>query len=515
MSQVTIPEPDSALVTTPHKLTITIILMVATAMQALDMTIVNIALPHMQASLGATKDQIAWVLTSYIVATAIVTPLTGWLSARLGRTRLFIVSMVGFTVTSVFCGAAQTLPLMVAFRLLQGVFAASLMPLAQAIMLDIHTRKEMGRAMSIWSMGVMAAPILGPTIGAYLTDAFNWRWCFYINLPLGILTVLSAAAFMPKTARVPVSRFDWFGFAFLSLTLACLQLVLDRGEHTGWFQSVEIKIEAVLALFGVYMFGVHSATTPHPFLSSAMFKDRTFTLSLAITLIIGIMLQGPMVLWPQMLQTELNYPVITAGLILGPRGIGTIVALIIYGRISNRVDQRLIVGTGLFLVASAMYTMSGWSLEVSAPEMIFTSMLQGFGMGFSFGPMSVLAFATLPVDLRTEASGLTALIRNMGGSLGISFVVSQLLERTQASHARLSEYMTPFRQMPALHGAAGKAAIEMLNLNITQQAGMVAYINVFRLLAVMVTGFIPLVFFFRAEGKAKGSSAKSPAMFAE
>lgn len=494
----------------PNKLVITIILVLATTMQALDMTIVNVALPHMEASLNATQDQISWVLTSYIVASAIVTPATGWVSARFGRARLFVLSMAGFTVVSLFCGIAQTLPQMVLFRILQGVFAASLMPISQAIMLDTHSREEMGRAMAIWGMGVMVGPIIGPTLGGFLTDEYNWRWCFYINLPIGVMAVIAAIAFIPETQRTQDRKFDWFGFSFLTLALACLQLALDRGEQKGWFQSTEIQVEAALTLFGLYMFIVHSLTTKRPFLDPAMFRDRPFVLSLSIAVAIGIVFNGSMVLSPQLLQTELNYPVVTAGLVMGPRGFGTIAAMMLYGRLSNRIDARLLVAVGLLIIGASMYVMSGWSLAVDARQIISVGVVQGFGMGLVFGPMTALAFSTLPAYVRTEASGFYALMRNMGASVGISIVVSQLTEFTQTNHARLSEYMTPFRHLPTPHGMSGPAALEMLNLSITQQAGMVAYVNVFRLLAIISVAFAPVLLFMRA-GRARHRTAEEDA----
>ncbi|HLG90106.1 MAG TPA: MDR family MFS transporter [Alphaproteobacteria bacterium] len=482
----------------PNKLVITIILVLATTMQALDMTIVNVSLPHMEASLNATQDQISWVLTSYIVASAIATPATGWMSARFGRTRLFVISMAGFTVVSLFCGIAQTLPQMVLFRILQGVFAASLMPLSQAIMLDTHTREEMGRAMAIWGMGVMVGPIIGPTLGGFLTDQYNWRWCFYINLPIGVAAVIAALAFIPETTRIQDRKFDWFGFAFLSLALASLQLALDRGEQKEWFASPEIQIETALFVFGIYMFVVHSMTTKRPFLDPVMFKDRAFVLSLLIAIMIGVVFNGSMVLTPQLLQTELNYPVVTAGLVMGPRGFGTIAAMMLYGRLSNRLDARPLVVIGLVVISLSMYVMSGWSLMVGAREIVTWGIVQGFGMGLVFGPMTALAFSSLPTYVRTEASGFYALMRNMGASVGISIVVSQLTEFTQSNHAYLGAYMTPFRHMPPTPGMTGQAAMEMLNFSLTQQAGMVAYVNVFRLMALLSIVFAPVLIFMRS-----------------
>jgi DHA2 family multidrug resistance protein len=482
----------------PNKLMITLILMMCTIMQALDTTIVNVALPHMEGSLGATQNQISWVLTSYIIAAAIMTPSTAWLAGRVGRTRLLVLSLIGFTIVSLLCGVAGSISQMVLFRILQGVFGAAMMPLSQAILLDSHARHEIGRAMSIWGMGVMVAPIMGPTLGGYLTEEFSWRWCFYINLPLGVLTVLGALAFIPESAQIRDRKFDWLGFSFLSLAIAALQLGLDRGEQQGWFSSAEIQVEAVLTVFGLYMFVVHSLTTQRPFIDLAMFRDRNFILCVALATGTNVVFNGSFVLSPQLLQNELNYPVITAGLVMGPRGFGTIFAMMVFGRMSNRMDLRILVLFGMLTVGGTMYAMSLWSLNVGAREFIWMSVIQGLGMGFAFAPMTTLAFSTLPVHLRTEASGFYALVRNVGGAVGISIVIARLSSLTQTNHEHLSEFMTPFRHFMTMTGMSARASMEVMNGELTRQAGMVAYVNVFRLLALLSVIFAPLLIFIRA-----------------
>ncbi|MDB5392588.1 MAG: EmrB/QacA family drug resistance transporter [Rhodospirillales bacterium] len=486
----------------PNKLMITIIVMLSTVMQALDTTIVNVALPHMEGSLGATQDQISWVLTSYIVAAAIMTPATAWLAGRMGRTRLLVVSLIGFTIVSLFCGIAGSVSQMVFFRILQGVFGASMMPLSQAILLDTHSRAEMGRAMSIWGMGVMVAPILGPTLGGYLTEEYSWRWCFYINLPIGIMTVLGALAFIPESPIVRDRKFDWFGFSFLSLAIASLQLALDRGEQQGWFASAEINIEVVLAFFGLYMFVVHSLTGQRPFIDLALFRERTFVLCIILATTTNVIFNGSFVLSPQLLQTELNYPVVTAGLVMGPRGIGTIIAMMAYGRYANKVDPRIPIFVGLSVTGWTMYLMSGWSLMVGSEQFIWIGVIQGFGMGTTFAPMTSLAFSTLPANLRTEASGFYALVRNVGGAVGISIVISRLSELTQTNHAHLGTFITPFRHFAASATLSGRASLELLNGSITRQAGMVAYVNVFRLLAILSVAFLPVLLLIRPQSAA-------------
>ena len=491
-----------------RKLLITTILMIAIMMQSLDATIVNVALPHMQASLNATPDQIAWVITSFIVANGIAMAATGGVAAQVGRTRLFVIALAGFTFVSVLCGIAQTLPEMVIFRLLQGIFAAPLVPLAQAIILDIHEPHEVGRAMSLWSAGMIGGLVFGPTLGGYLTDEFSWRWCFYINLPVGIVAVLAAVALIPAS-QTEARRFDWSGFAYLALALGCLQLGLDRGQQNGWLESTELKIEMTLALFGLYMFVVHSATTKNPFLDPSMFRDRNLMLSLPVHAVVGLLMMGASLLWPQMVQVELNYPVLTAGWVLAPRAFGMVAGMTLYGAISNRVDPRPIVVFGLLVFGGTMYTMSGWSLMVGDGPIIAMGILQGVGMGLAFSPMNVLTFATLSPQSRTEATVLTSVVRTIGGSAGVSILVSQLVRFTQTNHAHLGEYMTRFRHLQTLHLPSGVIGRIMLNANITHEAGMVAYINLFRELAILCILTVPLVFSMR-----RGQKTTSPDMAA-
>jgi DHA2 family multidrug resistance protein len=482
-----------------NKTMITLILTLSTIMQAIDTTIVNVALPHMEGSLGATQDQISWVLTSYIVAAAIMTPASAWIAGRIGRTRLLVISLIGFTIVSLFCGVAGSVSQMVFFRILQGVFGAALMPLSQAVILDTHSRAEMGRAMAIWGVGVMVAPILGPTLGGYLTDEYSWRWCFYINLPIGIVAVLGTLAFVPESAKIRDRKFDWLGFSFLSIALAALQLALDRGEQQGWLTSTEIKIEIVLSVFGFYMFLVHSLTSARPFIDLALFRDRNFVMCIILATITNMVFNGSFVLSPQLLQTELNYPVVTAGLVMGPRGFGTIAAMLLFGRFANKVDGRLMILVGLAVCGFTMNQMAGWSLDISWHDLVTVGLIQGFGMGLAFVPMTTLAFSTVPPALRTEASSFYALVRNIGGAIGISIVISRLSELTQTNHAYLGEFMTHFRHMPTPQGMPNRAAIETLNLGITRQAGMVAYVNVFRLLAILCVVAAPALLLIRSQ----------------
>src|SRR6476646_5526043 len=368
-------------------------------MQALDQTIANVALPYMQGSLSASFDEITWVLTSYITAAAIATAPVGWLAARFGRKYLFVGCLIGFTITSMMCGAAQTLDEMVMFRLFQGMFGAALVPLSQAPMLDIYPAEQRGNAMAIWGVGVMIGPILGPTLGGYLTELYNWRFVFYINLPFGILATLGLIFFMPKSRPNDSMRFDWIGFTVLSLGIGGIQLMLDRGQNQDWFTSGEIIAEGVLGGLGIYLFVVHMLTGRRPFIPPALFKDRNFASGLVMMFAAGTILVSSSSLMAPWLQNLANYPVETAGLIMAPRGIGTMAAMVLAGRIASRTDPRLAMGAGILCVVWSIWEMTSWTPDISEGRLIFTICVQGFGLGFLFIPLQMMAFATLPVML--------------------------------------------------------------------------------------------------------------------
>jgi len=373
--------------TVPHRGLITVCAMVATLMQALDSTIANVALPYMQGSLSATSDQITWVLTSYIVAAAIMTAPVGWLSARFGRKPLFIACLVGFTGASMLCGVAQSLGQMVVFRVLQGVFGAALVPLSQSTMLDIYPPEQRGSAMALWGVGVMVGPILGPTLGGYLTDLYNWRWVFYVNLPFGILATVGIMLFLPKSAPRAGMKFDGLGFGVLALGIGAFQLMLDRGQDQDWFGSREIIIEAVLTGLGLYLFVVHLMTAEKPFLSPRLFRDRNLSASLAIMFSVGMVLLASSALLAPWLQTLAGYPVAAAGLVLAPRGFGTMGAMMLSGRLSGKVDPRLLMALGIVLLSYSLWSMTGWTPDVSARTVVVNTIVQGAGLGFVFIPL--------------------------------------------------------------------------------------------------------------------------------
>jgi MFS transporter, DHA2 family, multidrug resistance protein len=486
-----------------HRGLITVCAMAATLMQALDSTIANVALPYMQGSLSASYDEITWVLTSYITAAAIMTAPVGWLSSRFGQKRLFITSLVGFTVASMLCGVATSLTEMVLFRLIQGVFGAALVPLSQATMLNIYPVERRGSAMAIWGMGVMVGPILGPTLGGYLTELYNWRYVFFVNLPFGILATLGLVVFMPNEDAQP-GRFDWFGFGVLAIGIGAFQLMLDRGQTKDWFSSTEILTEAVLGAFGIYLFVVHLITGERPFVPPRIFRDRNFAASLLVMFLLGMVLLASSALLAPWLQVLGGYPVETAGLLMAPRGVGTMVAMMIAGRLTNHVDPRKLMGLGVVLLASTLWLMTGWTPEVAKFEIIWNSVAQGFGLGFVFIPLNVVAFATLDPVLRTQGTSLLSLLRNIGSAIGISVTQALLTQNTQVMHSVLSVFSSPLHRALQTSPQVAQAlspttpyGAAVLDGMINNQAQIIAYKDDFWLMMLMSLPLLGLLFLMR------------------
>ena len=501
---------------------ISVSIMAATVMQVLDTTIANVALPHMQGSLSATQDQISWVLTSYIVAAAIMTPLTGWMAGRFGRKKLFVVAVIGFTVTSMLCGAAQSLEEMVAFRLMQGVFGAALVPLSQSTLLDTTPFAEHGKAMALWGVGVMVGPILGPTLGGWLTENWNWRWVFYINIPIGILSVIGILAFVPETAIDKNRKLDWFGFGMLSLAIGALQMMLDRGESKDWFGSSEVIAEGVLAAAGFYFFIAHSATAERPFLSPAIFKDRNLVAGVSIMFVAGAIMFAPMTLLPPYLQGLKGFPVVTTGLVMAPRGIGTLFTMVLVGRLIGKVDTRLLILTGVCLLSFSLWLMTVWNLDVTIWDIIVSGVIQGMGLGLIFPPLASSAFITLAPQYRTEGAGIFSLMRNIGSSIGISAVEAILTSSIQVNHATLAENITPYNEnLRAMAGATGRLTLQGLagiDAEVTRQAASIGYLNDFRLTMWLSFAAIPLVLLLRTKrpgGQAPAAAKPEPELAIE
>lgn len=489
---------------------LTIAIMLATVMQVLDTTIANVALPSMQGSLGAAQDSITWVLTSYIVASAIMTPMTGWLTDRIGLKQLFLVSVVGFTLTSMLCGTASSLTEMVTWRLAQGVFGAALVPLSQTVLLNINPPERHGQAMAMWGAGVMVGPVIGPTLGGWLTESMNWRWVFYINVPVGIIAFLGILAWLPKAEKRP-RGFDFIGFALLSIGVGTLQLMLDRGEQLDWFAATEIWIELCVAVSAFWAFGVHMLTAERPFLSPHLLRNRNLVTGLVFIFVVGIVVLAGMALLPPMLQRLMGYPTITTGMVMAPRGVGVMMSMLMVGRLMRVIDPRLLILTGLCVTGWSLHMMTGFTIVMDSHPIILTGIIQGLGIGMVFVPLSTIAFATLAPADRADAAGLFSLVRNMGNSLGVSVVTAALAHFTQVNHAELASHISPFN--PNIEGPvtmAGQATPELLaaaDLMVNRQAAMIAYINDFKLMMIVTLAAIPLLLLLR---KPKQAAAPDP-----
>jgi DHA2 family multidrug resistance protein len=491
---------------------VTLCVILATLMQALDTTIANVALPYMQGSIAASQDQIDWVLTSYIVAAAIMTPPTGFLAGRFGLKRLFLASVIGFTVASMLCGMAQSLTQIVLFRMLQGAFGAALVPLSQSVLFSVYPKERQGFAMALFGLGVMVGPVLGPVLGGWLTENYSWRYVFYINLPIGILGLIGMIVYLPDTPRREGDKLDWFGFATLSLSIGALQVMLDRGEIKDWFSSGEIIIEAVVAASAFYLFIVHTFTAEKPFVRPDLFRDRNFAAGVVFVSVVGLTYYSSLALQPPYLQELMNYPVVTAGLVMGPRGVGTMASMLIVGRLVGRVDTRILLGIGLALTAWSFYAMTGWTPDVSQSSIIGVGIVQGVGLGFLFVPLSAATLSTLPAERRTEGAGFYNLSRNIGSSVGISVVNALLTRNTQVNHASIASHVTAVNRgfdNPAIAHywdpltAAGRAALDSV---ITVQAQIIAYIDDYKLLMIATLAVLPLLLVFQRTGKPADTS---------
>ncbi len=500
----------------PRRAIITVCVMMAAIMQTLDSTIANVALPYMQGSMAASQEEISWVLTSYIVAAAIMTAPVGYLAARFGRTRIFIVSTLGFTAASILCGFAQSLDQIVVCRILQGMCGAALVPLSQSVLLDIWPVEQRGFAMAIFIMGALVGPILGPTLGGWLTEHYNWRWVFYINVPFGILSTLGLSTFLKETSHSKAQRLDWTGFAALSLCVGALQTMLDRGETLDWFSAREIQVEAVLAGLGFYVFLMQFVLAPKPFISPRLFKDVNFTSSILMMFVLGLILFASMALLAPYLQVLMNYPVATAGLVMAPRGIGAMGAALLCGRLLGRLNARYLLGFGFCCSLYGLYAMTAWTPDVSETTIVWVGFIQGLGTSFISVPLSTVGFASLPPELRSEGTGMFSLLRNLGSSIGISVTAALLDANTQVNHAIISSAVTPFNRLLqsgtplALWNPGTVQGAAMLNLLITRQSSIIAYIDDFKLMLVFTLVTSPLVLLIQP-AKRSIAQARAPA----
>ncbi|MFT3966557.1 MAG: DHA2 family efflux MFS transporter permease subunit [Sphingobium sp.] len=474
----------------------------STTMYALDGTIANVALPHMQATVSASREQIVWVLTSFLVATAIATPLSGWLADRFGRKRTMLLSLAGFTLSSIACGLSVNLEELVLFRVLQGFCGAGLVPLAQAALLDINPPEKHGQAMALYGMGAILGPIVGPTLGGYITDTLDWRWIFFINVPLGLIAILGLSAFMSEKRAGNLPRFDFMGFACLSLFIGAFQLMLDRGQGEDWFSSTEICVEAAVAAVFLYYTLVHMGTARHPFVRPGVFRDRNFSTGMVIGLQLGLLVYGVSALLAPMLQQLLGYSAMLAGLATMPRGVGTMISMWASGRLLQRVDARILLAVGLVISAASMFLFAHMSLETDSRFVLICSFVQGLGSGLIFVPVTTLMFSTLEPRYRNEGAALSALGRSLGAAIGISWLQTLTVRNEAAVQSRLVEGMRPDNpvlsmRLPDFDFAIPDQVARVMG-DLVRQATMVAYVDSFWFLFVVTVAMIPLLLLMRS-----------------
>jgi DHA2 family multidrug resistance protein len=494
---------------------ITVPAVFASTMVAVDITIANVALPHMQSSLSASQDQITWVLTSYLIAGAIATPLSGWLASRYGRKTIMAASVAGFTLASTLCGSANDLSTIVIARALQGASGAALIPLSQAILLDINPPERIGRAMALFSLGSMAGPIVGPSLGGWLTDTLSWRWVFFINIPIGILSFLGMLAFMPESRAGRPPRFDTFGFLTVSVALGSLQLMLDRGEHLDWFESTETWIYAAVLVTAVYLATVHVLTARDTFIRPELFKDRNFAVGSVLRMLLGVAVFSTVPMVVVMTQSLLGYSAFHTGMVGMPRAIGTIIVTVALARVMGKIDGRIILFAGMALSALSMLLYSRADLYVDERTLLFIGFVQGMGGGLVFLPLSVMVFGTLSDKLRNEGAAMFALTGNIGNAIGISLLNRELIHYTAASRAHLVEGVRP--DSPVLQygmpdfdiGAAD--AMARMNGEIFRQASMVGNVEMYYLVFLISLAMMPLIFLMRTPGR-RTRQAELPVM---
>ncbi|HEX3408026.1 MAG TPA: DHA2 family efflux MFS transporter permease subunit [Caulobacteraceae bacterium] len=482
---------------------ITAAVMSAALMQALDTTIANVALPHIQGSVSASQDEIVWVLTFYIVAAGMTMPLTSWLAERFGSRIVFLLSVGGFTVASALCGVAQTLDQIVGFRFLQGVAGAALIPLGQSLLLDVNPPAKHGQALAAYSAAMMLGPIMGPVLGGFFTDNYSWRWCFLINVPVGAVTFVGAWLFLPKKPASRPPKFDVLGFATIAIGIGALQLMCDRGGINDWFGSAETWIEAIVAGLFFYFFVVHTLTAPQPIFSRALFRNRTFNASLVATVVVIGAVNASLALSPPMLQGVYGYPVLSTGLLMAPRGVGMLLMTIVVSRLIGRVDLRVLLGAGLVVMAFSFWMMAGFAPTMDSGPIIVSGFIQGLATTLVWTPITAIAFGAVPAELRSQGTTMWNVVRNSGGSAGISLVQALLTANIQVAHSTIASHMSP--DSPQVRQAfqrgtdlrLGPDTAGALNDVINRQAAVIGYLDDFKLLAIALLVMIPLLFVMR------------------
>ncbi len=508
------PAEDKPFLASRHTGWLMAAVMAMSVCQFIDMTVANVALPHMQTSLNTTFDLMSWALTSYIIAGVMITPLTGWLSDRFGSRNLFIAASAIFLLASALCGAATSLTQMVLFRALQGIGASFLGSMAQTIMYDLNPPSKQARAMSIWGVVVIIGPITGPFLGGFLTEYWNWRWVFYVNLPIGIPALAILWWLMPSRPIV-MRKLDVFGASMLAIGLCALQLMLDRGQHKDWLESKEIVAELIIGLSAFWIFFIHNRSVKEKLFPTAIMANPNFLIGIAFMLIMGVANVALAAVLPSLLQNIYGYDVMHAGMLMAPRGFGVMVTMLFNGWLMKRVDPRYMIASGFAIAAYSLWMMAHWSIDMDSDLIIVAGFVQGLGLGLVFMPMNMLAFASIPAMYRTEGGTLLTLARNLGGSFGISVIVTMLSRNTQISHADLAGHVTD-TSIPAIDlgaasarlGDAGGNLLAAINGEVSRQAAMIAYLDNFYAMALLVLCFVPLAFFV----KKSAMSGQPPAL---
>src|SRR6266702_6351671 len=500
--------PDSQRSINPWLIAVSV--MFATFMEVLDTTVVNVSLPHIAGSLSVTIDEATWVLTSYLVANAIILPMTGWLASRFGRKNLLMLSVIGFTASSFLCGLAPTLGMLIVFRVLQGATGGALQPLSQAVLLEAFPPHDRGKAMGFWGLGIVVAPILGPVLGGWLTDSYSWRWVFYINIPVGIASIVMTRLFIfdPPYLRAESRKIDYWGIGMLAVGIGALQIVLDKGQQEDWFSSNWIRSLALLAGLMLVLFIIHELRTADPVLHLRVFKERTYATGVFLMTTLGFVLYGSLVLLPLFLQTVLGYPAIEAGIAMAPRGLGSFIAMPLVGFLTAKIDPRKLLSFGLLSGSITLFALGSLNLQIGYWNIFWPQFFQGILMGLIFVPLTTVTMSLIKKEEMGNATSLFSLMRNLGGSVGIAVIATTLSRNTQTQFNILGTHLTGFDMRVRMvldqiragfmakgmdFSTATNAAYAALAGMVQKQAIMVAFVQLFRLLALVFAIVIPLV----------------------
>ncbi|HEX4566893.1 MAG TPA: DHA2 family efflux MFS transporter permease subunit [Vicinamibacterales bacterium] len=505
---------------------VAIAVMFATFMEVLDTTVVNVSLPHIAGNLSATIDESTWVLTSYLVANAIVLPMTGWLARTFGRKHLLMASVTGFTIASLLCGLAPNLPMLVFFRLIQGATGGAMQPLSQAVLLEAFRPEDRGKAMGFWGLGIVVAPILGPVLGGWLTDTYSWRWVFYINLPVGITSIIMTQLYVfdPSYLRQEVSKVDYWGIGLLALWIGCLQIALDLGQEHDWFSSHFIAFLVTTACIGVVVFIIREWVTKEPIVDLHIFKDRTYSTGVFLMTTLGFVLYGSLVLLPIMLQTLLGYPALQAGIAMAPRGVGSLIGMPLIGLMIGKIDARKLIAFGLIAGALTLIWLGELNLNAGYWDIFWPQFFQGLGLSALFVPLTTASMDAIPRERMGNATSLFNLMRNLGGSIGIAVTGSMLARNeqffTNVYGANVDPYSpsarSTFESIRAGFIAAGadittatERAYAALFGIVQQQAAMSSFVRLFRLLGIIFLVLLPLVLLMKRprSGASPGAGA--------